>query len=303
MRHTCLMALSLVSAGLLAAAALGAAGSLSLPYANTFETYTNGYPIANEAGWGVAYGMTGATVVVASQSWCSNSSSDLPQPTTNNHTKVLSVEGVVSTVFSANSPDFAYIDFSVLLVRRDCPPTKEVTPAPQVAVYVNTNGNLVFYYTYWDYGTGYTGHQTWSTNDTFKISSNELTRLTFELAFNNYTGGGYFGDSFYRVRINGRTDFYTNGLSYSLEDVSGGPEGTPEGVYPTTNRTWFMCADNTDDSQHNHKLDSFTVSGFAQMDDFVASTNSASYTNSPSASQAPAVPASSKLTAPVIIVR
>ena len=68
MRHTCLMALSLVSAGLLAAAALGAAGSLSLPYANTFETYTNGYPIANEAGWGVAYGMTGATVVVAAAS-------------------------------------------------------------------------------------------------------------------------------------------------------------------------------------------------------------------------------------------
>jgi len=268
-RATWLFFLSAAVSGVLS---LNAAGQLTpLPYTNTFETNNPGDTIVGLLGWGVADGATTA-IVISSSDHTNNFSPYLPANTP--HTNVLDIAGTVSNVFVPNTPDFVYIDVCIKPQFRENPPFDQVTPAPQVAVYVNTNGNLVFYHAWWQ--SDYIA-PTWSTNDTIKIASNEWTRLTFELAFNNYTGGGYFGDSFYRVRINGRTDFYTNGLSYSLEDVSGGPEGTPEGVYPTTNRTWFMCANNTSDTANTHKLDSFTVSGFAQMDDFYASTNNAAY--------------------------
>ena len=103
--------IGIIATGLLAADALGATGSSTLPYTNTFEIsehpgYYAGYPIANDAAWNVAYGMTGASVVAACQSWCSNSPSPyLTNSTT--HTNILVVNGIISNSFAAdNTPDF-----------------------------------------------------------------------------------------------------------------------------------------------------------------------------------------------------
>ncbi|MEI6972556.1 MAG: hypothetical protein WCL44_13690, partial [bacterium] len=62
--------LCMVAAGLLALDVQAAEGSITLPYTNSFEIsehpgYYVGYPMGNQPGWGMGYGMTGATAVVA----------------------------------------------------------------------------------------------------------------------------------------------------------------------------------------------------------------------------------------------
>jgi len=262
-----------LSAAVSTVLSLNAVGQLSLSYTNTFETNNVGDDIANTWGWGVADAATNAAIVISSSDHTNHYSPYLPTDTP--RTKVLDIAGTVSNFFVPSTPDFVYIDVCIKPQFRDSPPFDQVTPAPQVAVYVNANSNLVFYHTYYNDQTFYDFHQTWSTNDSAHILSNEWVRLTFEIAYDHYTDpagypGNYFGDSFYRVRINDGACF-TNDLSYSFEDVSGNPGGAG------SDRSWFMCADNTSDNQKNHKLDSFTVSGFAQMDDFYAATNNSPY--------------------------
>ncbi len=60
--------LCIAAAGLVALEVRATEGAISLPYTNSFEVsehsgYYVGYPMANQPGWGMGYGMTGATVV------------------------------------------------------------------------------------------------------------------------------------------------------------------------------------------------------------------------------------------------
>ena len=249
----------------------------------------------------MGYGMTGATVVVAGDGWCSNAPSPYLQGST--HTNVLAVEGAVSNVFDVPSPSFVYIDFAVRLpALRDQPPTKEIVPVPHAAFYVNSQSNIVFYHRYFN---GDYVAPVWSTNDQVQIPAGEWVRLTVELAYDHYTDEinyGYYMDNFYRIGINGSTNYFTNNLAYSLEYVAGGyPEVSNLSGGP---REWFMCANAYGTGPYT--LNTFAISGQVQIDDLAVSTNapSGSSTNQPSTNAAQAVASPcSVLSAPVFVVR
>ncbi|MEI6972464.1 MAG: Calx-beta domain-containing protein, partial [bacterium] len=81
----------------------------------------------------------------------------------------------------------------------------------------------------------------------------------------------YYMDNFYRIRINGSTNYYTNNYAYSLEYVAGGyPESSNLSGGP---REWFMCANAYGTGPYY--LHSFTISGTAQVDDYCVSSQSA----------------------------
>jgi len=250
---------------------LNAVGQLSMPYTNTFEGYSRGYPIASESGWYIADGATDSAFVTNSTG-CTNRSDFFPRVASPSN--VLSIAGTVSNAFLPNTPDYIYIDVCIKPQFRNKPPFEAgVTPAPMVAVYVNSESNLVFYHTSWidpsdplnDTNARYVGNETWSTNDRVVISSTNFVRLTFEI-LNDNAG---FGDSFYRVWVNGNTNnLPANSLSYNTDNLLGIPANS--GPEP---RTWFMTA-NSDGGLTvlKHGLNSFTVNGYAEMDDFYAAT-------------------------------
>ena len=274
--------LAVIVTGIFARNSTAADGDVAVPYTNTFEVSDNpgsfvGYPIISNVGWGVAYDMTNAAVITNWPSWSSNYPSPyLPYAS---HSNVLDIAGTVSNVLAANVYDYMYIDVCVIPQLRDSPPTDQVTPAPQAAAYVNSQSNLVFYYRWWDMFTDPAGYlpPVWETNTWVTIPTGEWVRLTFEIAFNNY-GPVYYGDSFYRIRINDSPNYYTNEYSYNLSFIHYGfPWGDvvsdPQDPAPSP-REWFMCANTAGDGWPQHSLLSFTVSGSAQIDDYVVAGQS-----------------------------
>lgn len=253
----------------------------TLPYTNSFETYDPGYPIVGDDGWAVSDYATNAAVIAEWSNWSSNHPTVF-FPASSPHAAVLNVAGTVSSSFTVdNTADFVYIDVCVKPQLRDSPPTDQVTPTPpQAAAYFNSQGNLVFYFKWFDtadpLGVGWLA-PTWDTNTLVTISTNEWVHLTFEMAYQNYADDanlmGYYGDCFYRIRINEGTNYYTNLHSYAIQHLLyGDPQGTESDPAPTP-RTWFMCANSSGDNLPPNTLHSFTVSGYAQVDDLVVSAN------------------------------
>jgi len=272
---------SLVAMAVSAANTLAASGENGIPYTNTFEAYDAGYAIVNEAGWGVAYDRTNDAVVILSESWSSNHPSTfLPlEP----HSKVLSISGVVSNSYTQIDTPVSltnfitYIDFTIKPERRSSPPDLAIRGDPslaaygyglQVAAYINEDGNIVFYHGWWD---NYF-YQKWSTNNIPEqvIPSNDWVRLTLAIAY-HATAVYYpeddlwleWGDAFYRIQVNGSTNYYMN--EYGYRDPW-------TWFYAPDGGSWFRCPNSNGDGNARH-LSSLSIEGFAQLDDLVVSTN------------------------------
>lgn len=286
------MSLLFIAAAMVASVnVFAASGTVTLPYTNGFElsdsvNYTVGYPIEGDPGWSVAYSDTNAGVVTNWPDWNSAHPSPFAFLT---HSNVLNVAGTVSNIFTAGSPDFAYIDVCIKPQLRDSPPNDpeligggpEGKPVPQAVAYINSQSNLVFYYRWVDYSADPNGYlpPTWATNTWVTISTSDWVRLTFEMAYKGYgedpySTGYYGGDSFYRIRINNNatTNYFTNENSYALTFlIYLEPWGSRDPYDPApTPREWFMCAN----SQQNYNtLNSFSISGSAQVDDLAVVPN------------------------------
>lgn len=234
-----------------------AAGSNTIPYQTSFESFSQGHAISNEVGWRT--GRNSDIVVVT------NMSSGLTSPyfPSETDTKTLSVLGLVTCDIEPDTTiDHVYVDLLVYPGCREDPPTmpNDKLPwlHPQFACYVNTDQHLVFYHSYYDEGWDAPAfyHRVWTTNTVDTVPSNRWTRLTIEF---DYTEATYF-DGYLSIRVNGGARF-SHSLGYSvISSENTEPDGGP----------WFLCA-SLPNSSPGAFVSNVTVSGSCFIDDLVVS--------------------------------
>lgn len=245
------LGLAIVAAG---AAAFGA-GQVSIPYTNTFEMYDSGYRIANEAGW---YALRDEVDMGIITNWADHGMKN-PYVYYVSHSNVLDVAGTVSNSITYNDQlDDVYVDLLIRPQLREDPP--EFETVPHAAFYINSLSNLVFFHGYYDPNLAGNGYASlWTTNTLHIIDSNVWVRLSVRMSYKSDPDSF---DSYYQFRVNGG-DLVTNLMGYASNGYNDQhPSGGP----------WFMCG-NVPNQGGQATISSFTINGFAQVDDLVLTTN------------------------------
>lgn len=241
-----------------------ATGENTIPYTNTFENYDAGYPIINATGWGVYWNELAALV----NKVASNGIPVSPYVPSATHSNALSVIGgsVSNSFVKDNTINYLYIDVVGQFQQSEL--SIQWESDTQVVARINSDGNLVFTHTWWDSTYGeYSGYrQDWlSTNNTVTIGSNDWTRLTFIVT---YQDDNQYFVPYYQIQINGGT-MYTNGYGYvapSKDNLD--PDGG----------SWFMAKGCPNPNMikgipETIWISQFNVIGNAFIDSFVIVTN------------------------------
>lgn len=230
-------------------------------FRDTFETYGAGNTVNKTNGWIAA---TNDYATVVSDNTVNNySKTSLPIPGSS-HQKVLKLDpvydGPLSNRFEQASVTNVYIDMMVRMNPSEPGVESSITndTTVQVAVFLNTNGQLVVFHS--QDPTGWKNRLT--TLDYPTIQTGEWTRLT--IAMDYLSNDDYLGDKYFQLNVDGMV--VSN--AYAYEDPGA---GTGVGGAGTTNGTWFPCANMGAVDQY---LSSLSLDGGALVDDLVV-TNGA----------------------------
>jgi len=203
--------LSLITVGLWAGS-VGAQDSDG--YAESFESYDDGWAITNVAGWEA----TEESFIVATNYSDNYAGGDYPIP--GGHTKVLRVENnVTNAIVDGDQGVTNWVDIVLKPTMSEDTPALSSVEGAAVACFFNTNMNLVVYY-----ATGYLTYD-WleiTEHPSLPIGSNDWIRLTIAM---NLADGDDFDDvaRFYKIYLNGTV--VTNASAYmspsSTSDTGG----------------------------------------------------------------------------------
>ena len=212
------LGLMAVTLGLCVAAARASAAN-TVPYAESFEGYTNGTLIVGTNGWtgeqpdaGVV--TTNAMALGALAAYTNGTGLGLPL--TDSHLKVLEVRAPLTNAILSATGGVVVTDVMVMPSRRDTQPTGYTNF--QYALYVDTNGQLVVWHrnllsatNEWVTLTGtalasdqwcrITIHQDFS-NQMYQIQTNGAAAVTSPAGWTG-RGGSHPGSWFYMVQTNG----------------------------------------------------------------------------------------------------
>ncbi len=218
-----------------AAATRPASGqTTSIPYRDTFETYTNAQTIIGTNGW-VAGNV--AFAVVTNMTYTYNYPCGYPFPGAE-HTQVvrLDTEGTgVSNCFSRQSNTNVTIDFMMYCVRSEDEEALKVLTndnTVQMGFYVNTNGNPVILYSvrWFDLGAWeWRGTNAYYTVSDVTLASGEWTRVTVTMDYLSDNSDRY--DTYFQIAFNGTS--VTSDYAYA-PPLNADP--------PIATGTWFVCA-------------------------------------------------------------
>ena len=209
-------------AGIMTVSVARAGTTNTTGYAESFETYTNGFQISGTNGWG-AVGRTDAGLVVTNvvNDWAAP---PLPGAT---HTNVLQLTDEITNTLVSPTGGVVVLDFMALPTVADWTPP-EVSSNWQYAFYLNASSNLVL----WHYNQAATSNEWTTLSDGPVVTNGAWTRFTmeqdyghglFQLRVNNGAwithaqawtapGGSTGGSWFYMAQTNGVTPTNLNGV-------------------------------------------------------------------------------------------
>lgn len=222
----------------------------SIPYAESFESYTNGFQLFNTNGW-YADKPDSLTVITNWPSY-TNEYMGGEVPLTNvPHTLIASLDGsVTNAITNSITQSEIYVDMMINPTRwvEDDPPT--ISNNLKVAIYFNSNGNPVVYGAY-----GYQGQwqpeegTNWLTSSSFTVATDQWVRLTVDLQLSKPAGEEWF-----RVRLDGVPLVFEKGADIVQSTNKPGP--------------WLQVANTS-----AGKINSCGFSGTGRFDDMQVITN------------------------------
>lgn len=250
-----------IFAVLLAAASVSVAQN-AIPYQDTYENYDAGSNLVG-AVW---QGNESASAIATNLTY--TKPAGVSYPVTNAaHTKVMAfTEGVITNELDGSGLTLVAIDTMIQPVFAE-PPTSEMMAAvsnAQLSAYVDTNGFITVFHGVFSEGEPIGGSiptsWAWSTlsNGVSALTAGEWMRLTVTMKYidgDDYTGGVWFKVTKDGVDLTSPAAFTSTDTQTSL----GG--------------SWFV-ATSWDVSKKLHRL---VLSGSANLDDLVVTTNALSY--------------------------
>jgi hypothetical protein len=229
---------------LLVASITATAGTV--PYAESFESYTNEHPITLETYWSA---LDSADALVSTSADVVNAETNYPTggksfPLNTTHAKVLKLTGEVTNTVTGTAGSIVFLDFMALPSHRSTVPA--ATASDQCGLYFDTNGDAVI----WHHNTTGPTNEWLTLTNSPTVSSSEWHRVRISL--------DYVNDMF-QVEID-EGDPIQDGNGYAF----GG--GSQPG-------SWFLMV------QSNGALGSLTIDGTKPhyMDDLVVSNRSVTY--------------------------
>jgi len=224
----------------------------SIPFADSFEQYTENDSIIGTNGW---IAPTNIYAVVTNMSY---SYPNWPLGG-EAHTKVVSLNtenSAITNVINKSLQPNIWIDTMVQFQQwsSDTLPTVTNDTEIQAAFFVDTNGHLVIYHTDGETSGWATPSNTFTTLDNPPLASNAWVRLTVKMDHESDGNGvGYF-----LVQLDGAAAL-TNALAYANPTNSIIAPGGP----------WFVCANFAPLNYNAHGISNISFSGTGYIDDFV----------------------------------
>ena len=256
-----LMALTLFAAGALAN------GTNPIPYEEDFEDAPEGTIIAGTNDWASTNGWydadEGTNTVVVTESY----TYPLDVPLNDSGSNIVVLSGSVSNLFDhAGGDTNVWVDLMVKPAYSAVQP--EVDDDLQLALYFNTNGQIVAKHKHWDDGANFK-YPVWSILDHPPVPSNQWVRLTIEIDY--LTTKEITDETYFRVRLNGGeplTTYY--GLDRPLWFFQPGTYDLIDPFIVPRNGTWLLNV-NADDGIFN--LNSIEILGEGAFDDLQVKTS------------------------------
>ena len=159
----------------------------TIPYSESFESYTNGFSLVGTNGW---FGEDALMGVVTASNY--TYSGDFPIPGA--HQQVLEVDGAVTNRFSPSSETNVFVDLMVQGKYWTDPIMLTLSNTP-FAFCVTTNGHLAV----WNRTNPPAISNGWTELLDTSIASNQFIRVTLEAAYTRDLNGEFY----YRVWVNG----------------------------------------------------------------------------------------------------
>ncbi|MGC9940452.1 MAG: hypothetical protein ABSE48_01385 [Verrucomicrobiota bacterium] len=159
----------------------------TIPYAESFESYTNGFSIVGTNGW---YAEDAMMAVVVTNNYTYTNAFPIP----GSHQLVLQVDGAVTNRFSPSANSDVWLDM-MLQAKYWTDPIQLTLSNTPVAMCISTNGCL----SVWNCTNPPAPGNGWTELLDTSIASNQFFRVTLEINYNRDTNGEYY----YRVWVNG----------------------------------------------------------------------------------------------------
>jgi hypothetical protein len=175
----------------------------SIPYGESFESYTNGFSLVGSHGWNGQDSMMG---VVASNSYTFSGTYPIPGA----HQQVLQVDGAVTNRFSPATNSNVFVDMVVQGKYWTDPLMPVLTNTP-FALCVTTNGHLAV----WNCTNAPALGNGWTELTDTSVASNQFFRVTLEASYNRDVNGEFY----YRVWVNG-TNSASPRMWYAAADTN-----------------------------------------------------------------------------------
>lgn len=248
-------------------------GDPAVPYADSFESYTNQTALPDTPNGWYSANPTGAVVRSMTYSFPLRRPLTVASPTN----VVELYEAVTNKLVHAPGADTnIWVDVMVMPVRSSAFPEVDDNDI-QTALFFNTNGHIVVRHAYYDDSTGV--HHIWSELAHPAIPTGKWARVTLQM---NYLSGCYlvdgvpyedeFGvaiDRYFRVSLNG-SDFLTNRWAVPSLPVN---LGTGDNPTMPRNGSWFMMCNSrvlySDTDRGLTNINSVAIQGTGYFDDYV----------------------------------
>ena len=161
----------------------------TIPYNESFESYTNGFSLVGTNGWS---GQDSQMGIVATNNYTNTYLGVFPIP--GPHQQVLQVDGAVTNRFSPASNADVFVDM-ILQGKYWTDPLLPMFTNAAVALCVTTNGHLAL----WNCTNPPAAGNGWTELTDTSIASNQFFRVTLEAAYNRDANDEFY----YRVWLNG----------------------------------------------------------------------------------------------------
>ncbi len=227
------------------------ATSNTLDYAETFESYADGFAISGTNGWSSG---TATDAVVSTDGDLAglldayNAPCGLPLSATHSKVLELAANGTVTNQFDMAASQIVWVDYMALPVHGPLP---DGMAGEQAAVAFNLDGHPAI----WHYDLS-SGSNRWSVIDDVAIQTWEWVRLTMK--FDYQAGDTTNNKRYFQVRLNGI--LLTHSMAWTANDGTGSPNGS-----------WFAMSSNPDRfGRFSSRVDEGIP---AALDDLVVTTN------------------------------
>jgi hypothetical protein len=171
--------------------------SNTLPYAETFESYDDGFQLPGVNGW-----MAGrlADARVTGDSTLTSSLNDFHEPcgfpVSTNHTKVLDATGIATNQFDVAGNQVVWVDYMARPIQGDLPSATSLPADCQVAYGFNSDGHPAI----WSYDLAGRSNQ-WVIANQVTVSSGDWVRLSLKIDYQTQDAINH--KRYFQIRING----------------------------------------------------------------------------------------------------